>query len=666
MYYSAIGILAFLILLFEHKDFLLKRNRISRTPAGKAYRQFLFAVLIYYLTDIVWGWFEAEKWASLLFADTTVYFIAMAAGVLCWTRSSVIYLGERGRFSRFILYAGRIFAGAVTVISVANCFTPLLFTVDQSSVYRALDLRYAVLITQILLLLLVSTHAFGVFFRLRGTMKKGNRYRTVGLFGLIKSIFLITQLWFPYLPLYTIAYMLGTSLLHAFVISDEENETRSRLSDADKIRQLQESVSTLLDNMPALSFYKDAETGAYIACNQAFAEYAHKENPQGVIGLTDADIFDEVTARHFMEDDKTALSMDRPYIFFEDVPDAAGIKRQFQTTKLKFVDPSGRLRLLGMCQDVTDREQIRRAEERIQEERIAYTRISALAGDFIAIFIVDPESRQYREYNASLRNEGDVPMREGADFFNDLRNLASELVWPDDLEGYLHTVTEENILNGIRERGVFALTHRITAGGQPRYVQFRTAMVEEKGGRRLIAGINDIDTQVRQEAEYRKRLSQAQAQAAVDALTGVKNKHSYLKAEEKMNRLIAGKNQPPFAISVLDVNNLKKINDTAGHQAGDDCLLQACRLICRTFKHSPVFRVGGDEFVVISQGEDYVRVEELTALISAHNQKALRSGGVVVACGMSRFDGDDSVAAVFERADRMMYENKSLLKASGL
>ena len=70
--------------------------------------------------------------------------------------------------------------------------------------------------------------------------------------------------------------------------------------------------------------------------------------------------------------------------------------------------------------------------------------------------------------------------------------------------------------------------------------------------------------------------------------------------------------------------------------------------------------------MVISQGEDYERVEELTALISAHNQEALRSGGVVVACGMSRFDGDDSVAAVFERADRMMYENKSLLKVSGL
>jgi diguanylate cyclase (GGDEF)-like protein len=146
-------------------------------------------------------------------------------------------------------------------------------------------------------------------------------------------------------------------------------------------------------------------------------------------------------------------------------------------------------------------------------------------------------------------------------------------------------------------------------------------VVEEKGGRRLIAGINDIDVQVRQEAEYRKRLSQAQARAAVDALTGVKNRHSYLEAEKKINRLIAEKNQPPFALAILDVNDLKKINDTAGHQAGDDCLRQACRIICKTFKHSPVFRIGGDEFAVLSQGEDYERIGELTALIEAQARR---------------------------------------------
>ena len=663
MYYSAVGILAVLTLLIENKDILLKQNRISLTPAGQAYRQFLFVVLFYYLTDIVWGWFEAEKWAVLLFADTSVYFIAMAAGVLCWTRSAVIYLPERGRFSLFLMYAGRIFAGVTAALSVVNCFTPVLFTVDAACVYKALDTRYVVLITQIVLLLLVSAHAFGVYFRQHKTAKTVNRYRTVGLFGLIMSLFLIIQLWYPYLPLYTIAYMLGTSLLHTFVISDEEDENRSRLADAERIQDLQQSVSTLLDNMPALSFYKDAKTGVYIACNQAFAEYAHKEGPDGVIGLTDAEIFDEVTARHFMDDDRIALAMDRPYIFFEDVPDAAGNQRQFQTTKLKFVDPSGRLCLLGMCQDVSDREQVRRAEERMREERMAYARISALVGKFISIFIVDPETGRYREYNPSHKDEGVAPMREGLDFFGDLRNLAPELVYPDDLEHYLRVVTPENILNGIRRRDIFSLTHRIVTGGQPCFVQFRAAMVEEKEGSRLVAGINDIDEQVRQEEEYRKLLSQAQAKAAADALTGVKNKHSYLEAEQKINRRIASKSQPPFALSIMDLNDLKKINDTSGHQAGDEYLREACRIICKTFNHSPVFRVGGDEFVVISHGEDYERIEELTAMIAAHNEKAARNGGVIIACGMSRFEGDSSVAEVFGRADQMMYRNKHMLKA---
>lgn len=80
------------------------------------------------------------------------------------------------------------------------------------------------------------------------------------------------------------------------------------------IAELRESISALFDNMPGMSFSKDAETGVYLACNQAFAEYAHKETPEGVVGLTDADIFDPATARHFAEDDRLALSMDEPYI----------------------------------------------------------------------------------------------------------------------------------------------------------------------------------------------------------------------------------------------------------------------------------------------------------------------------------------------------------------
>ena len=111
----------------------------------------------------------------------------------------------------------------------------------------------------------------------------------------------------------------------------------------------------LLNHLPALTFAKEAATGKYIACNQAFAEYANKPTPEGVIGLTDFEIFDPDTAAHFVEDDRKTLSMEEPYVFFEDVPDAAGsVIRHLQTTKQKFTDESGRICTLGICTDVTE------------------------------------------------------------------------------------------------------------------------------------------------------------------------------------------------------------------------------------------------------------------------------------------------------------------------
>lgn len=121
-----------------------------------------------------------------------------------------------------------------------------------------------------------------------------------------------------------------------------------------KLKELNQTITSVLNNMPGMTFTKDAKTGIYIACNQAFADYAHKATPDGVVGLTDAQIFDAETAAHFVEDDRLALSMKKPYIFFEDVLDAAGNQRQFQTTKFTYTDSTGRLCLQGMCLDVTD------------------------------------------------------------------------------------------------------------------------------------------------------------------------------------------------------------------------------------------------------------------------------------------------------------------------
>ncbi|MBR2855188.1 MAG: PAS domain-containing protein, partial [Clostridia bacterium] len=354
MYYSAIGVLAVLILFIVNSDILFGRRASFEKPAWKMYRRFLFVVLLYYITDILWGFFESRKLVVPLFADTTVYYIAMAGGVLYWAGFTVTYTEEKNSFGQFIRIAGNVLALLIMVLSVVNIFTPILFTVSADCVYEPLPLRYVILGTQVFLLLLISVYAFVWMRRQEAGSAKRQRFLILASFGLIMTAFLTMQLWFPYLPLYTVAYMLATSMLHSFVVNDEKEEYRQELAEAGQVTELKDIITSLLNNMPALAFTKDAETGVYLACNQAFAEYAHKETPEEVAGLTDAEIFDAETARHFVEDDRIALSISKPYVFFEDVPDAAGNQRQFQTTKLRYTDTSGRVCLLGMCEDVTD------------------------------------------------------------------------------------------------------------------------------------------------------------------------------------------------------------------------------------------------------------------------------------------------------------------------
>ena len=113
------------------------------------------------------------------------------------------------------------------------------------------------------------------------------------------------------------------------------------------------------------------------------------------------------------------------------------------------------------------------------------------------------------------------------------------------------------------------------------------------------------------------------------------------------------------------MNGLKQVNDTEGHEAGDRYIQEACRLICRQFQHSPVYRIGGDEFVALLEGEDYRNRTILMSAFETHVEMNRHSGKAVVASGLAEFrpGQDNSYRRVFERADRRMYMRKSALKA---
>ena len=120
-----------------------------------------------------------------------------------------------------------------------------------------------------------------------------------------------------------------------------------------------------------------------------------------------------------------------------------------------------------------------------------------------------------------------------------------------------------------------------------------------------------------------------------------------------------------FAVIIFDCDDLKKINDQYGHDKGDVYIKTASRLICNVFKHSPAFRIGGDEFAVVLQNEDYQNRKELTELFEK-TAKAICTTAknkweqASVTLGMAEYDpkSDTSVDDVIRHADKAMYEKK--------
>jgi diguanylate cyclase (GGDEF)-like protein len=155
--------------------------------------------------------------------------------------------------------------------------------------------------------------------------------------------------------------------------------------------------------------------------------------------------------------------------------------------------------------------------------------------------------------------------------------------------------------------------------------------------------------------------------ASRDALTGVKSRHAFQEKEKELDEQIEERRIDEFGIVVCDLNGLKMINDELGHKAGDERIRLASKVICELFSHSPVYRNGGDEFVVVLTGRDYEDREALTQRLHDLSVANIDSGGVVISGGLAAFDpkADARMHPVFERADAAMYREKQALKAMG-
>ena len=387
MYYASIGIIALIVLIIINIEALRKVEKTKENSLRLTYRQYLLALIAFFLADILWGLFYEQRWLILTYTDTCLFFSFMALSVLFWTRGVVAFSGKRDKAGKVLVFSGWSIFTFELIALLVNLFVPIVFKFREDKEYVPLPARYIGLILQMILFLVTSIYAAIIAVRSEGMTR--SHYRTISISGIIMTFFIAIQMMFPLMPFYSMGCLFGTCLIHTFV-------------------------------------YKDKDV------------------------------------------------------------------------------------------------------------------------------------------------------------------------------------------------------------------------------------------------EYNMAIGLARQKAYKDGLTGVKNKLAYLETLAELETALESGELTEYGVVVFDVNGLKMINDTLGHEAGDEYIKSACNMICRHFDHSPVFRVGGDEFVAILKGSDYANRESLLKSFQKAIEENQENASVIVASGLAVYDAltDGSYNDVFRRADESMYEQKRSLKAA--
>lgn len=671
MYYSSFGILAVIHHLIINYDAFKNWKKEPKQGPRFRYRQFLNALLLFYVTDLFWGVLEESGIRILAYADTLLFFASMALSVLLWTRYVVAFLDKNGIRAKSFLAAGWLIFGFVILHLIVNFFNPIIFTFTDDMQYVPGSGRYILLAAQFIMFVLISVYSFFVMRRSEGREKV--HYGAVCLSSTFMTVFIVLQSFDPFAPFYTIGCFFANCLMHVFVEEDEKREQDRITADAQKKGERYSQISLSLASDYEAIFYINIETGKYLKVSAGKTkEYVDvpdkgedfyreaRENLRMMVHPDDRDFAESMYHKATMKknlEGRTSYSFKYRMMKGDEA-------RYYRFVVMLSED---REHFVLCSKDIQDTITAETAMLEKQKNSITFSQIAeSLASNYDVIYYVDLESGDYVGYT-SHNIYGELKVDEsGDDFFVKAKENVALLIHPKDRDRILTALDRDYLFTALEGRKQFNIQYRLIIDDRVQHTRL-TARKSSDGGH-LIIGVENIDDEVRREREHLRALNTEKELARRDELTGTRNKTAFAEFEQSLqDNIERGIDYLPFAIAVCDLNDLKKINDTEGHKAGDEYIKSSAKLLCDVFDHSPVFRIGGDEFAIFLSGDDFAsRTQLIDRIHSISVSNRDRHEGPVIAVGLAEYDpsGDSDVTEIFDRADHLMYEDKRELKGT--
>ncbi len=667
MIYACVGLLALMlniILNHEHyKNAFIHFDRKDREgQAAKRYSYFLLAANSYFVVDLAWGilyeFHDNPKIFPFIYSDCVFYFLFMFLTMLTWMRYVVAYLDRKGLRSKLLLYAVWAMFSLGLIYLIVNRFYPFIFSFNSRHEYIPEHGRYIAFILQIALY--VVTSSYMLYVARKQKRYDRNRYIAVGIICIVMELFLLFQIFDPKFPFYAMGLMVGISLNHTFVEADEKRE-----------KKIYDQIATVLAEDYEAMYYIDIRTGEFREFSTS-DEYASLNVPAEF-----KDFYAETQAnidRYVYPDDREfARSL---YVKETMLKNLEGRKsysykyrimvgeepRYFRFTVMHANDDR---HIILYEKDIDDEITAENIRLENQKKSITFSRIAeSLASNYDVIYYVNIEDGEYVSFEFNNIYGKLELTRSGESFYAQSVEDVNMLVHKGDRDMVLEFMDKDHLITAMENKKQSSLDYRISVKGKTHYV--RQSVRKTGDGTHFIIGLENIDQEVKKEKQQLKALNAEKELARRDELTGIKNKTAYVELESSVQSNIDnGMDYLPFALVVCDANNLKTINDTQGHAAGDEYIKASAQLLCGIFVLSLVFRVGGDEVVVFLRGSDYTARNELMDKLRGCVHENMSAGsGPVLAAGMAEYEpGTDTVVSdIFDRADKKMYKNKQSLK----
>lgn len=670
MLYSTVAALALILNTILNWDSLRNvRFRVGNQDKRLAYFRyghFTLAANFYFLSAILWGLLYEYRNVPgifpILYSDTVFYFVFMLATMLTWARYIVAYLKTNNRKSLLMLHGVWAMFMLGIIYLMVNRFYHFIFSFDNSHNYIPGSGRYVTFVLQIIFYLVTSIYMMQV--ALRSGSRKKIKYMTAAITSIVICVFTFLQVYFTYYPYYVMGLIVGICLVHTFIEAGEKEE-----------KEIHDHIASTMAEDYEVIYYIDIETGEFL-------EFAKSQKYKSLnIPVEGKNFFSEVkkmAEEHVYADDREyAAGFYDMETMLKNLEERRSFSFKYRV--ISFGEPrftlftvmrtSDKKYLIFFVKDIEDELDAEKKQKESQKKTVTFTQIAeGLASNYDDIYYVNIVDSSYVSY-AVNNIYGQLQVNQsGDDFYGESFSNIPKIIHKQDQEMLKEFMDKDNMLSALDSHKGCSLEYRLIVSGKTKYVRMTARKTSD--GTHFIIGIENIDEEIKREKQHIKALKTEKELARRDELTGIKNKTAYRELEESVQaNMDNGLDYLTYALIVCDANNLKKINDTQGHAAGDEYIKASAKLLCNIFVHSPVFRVGGDEFVVFLRGSDYMSKNELLENLRGQVLENQRTGsGPVLASGIAEYDPkkDTLVSDIFDRADKEMYENKQKLKVGNL